>query len=191
MDSWDDYAKNWDQDPDVGRYSALVFEQLRAALDPSGLVVLDFGCGTGPLTERLAPAASQVVALDTSPKMIEVLKAKALPGVTTHCGPLGDLLPERAGQFDLIVASSACAFVPDFAGLLQQAVPLLKPGGRWVQWDWALKPGAEGVGFVPSELEGMLKEAGLVSVQLSQPFALSGPDGEMPVVQALASKGER
>ena len=48
----------------------------------------------------------------------------------------------RAGlqidPFDIVVSSSVCAFLDDYAGTVATLTNLLKPGGSFVQWDWEL-----------------------------------------------------
>ena len=38
------------------------------------------------------------------------------------------------GKFDLVIASSVCAFVPDYGEVLQQIKTILKPGSRCLAW---------------------------------------------------------
>ena len=78
---WDNHADDWDSNEDVRDYAQRAFdswEQKVAPLYPSlsECRVLDFGCGTGLLTEKLATHCSQIVAIDTSEKMIEALRSK-------------------------------------------------------------------------------------------------------------------
>ncbi len=78
---WDDFATEWDINEDVRKYSEKAFHswQLKVApavLELSDNRVLDFGCGTGLLSEKLAEICGQVVAIDSSPKMIEILNNK-------------------------------------------------------------------------------------------------------------------
>lgn len=68
---------------------------------PTGLNrYLDFACGTGRITEQIAPLAAQSTAVDISPTMIEVAKKKC-PNTRFY---LGDVTKENPdlGQFDLI-----------------------------------------------------------------------------------------
>ncbi len=85
-DSWDEYAEGWDSNPDVIKYSQLAFDSLSSHYDLSGLKVLDFGCGTGLLTEKIASIAASVLAVDTSSKMIKVLMNKRLTIPSPLCG---------------------------------------------------------------------------------------------------------
>lgn len=56
-ESWDDYADEWDDNGDDIRYSEEALRTLNGAYYPAGLDILDFGCGTGLLTEKLSPVA--------------------------------------------------------------------------------------------------------------------------------------
>ena len=63
-ESWDQYAAEWDTNPAVILYAQKAYETLTGVVDPVGLDVLDFGCGTGLLTEKIAAVANRIVALD-------------------------------------------------------------------------------------------------------------------------------
>ncbi|MBT5188052.1 MAG: methyltransferase domain-containing protein, partial [Kordiimonadaceae bacterium] len=80
-DDWDDYADDWDKNEGVIIYAKHTFETLRAEIDMSGLDILDFGCGTGNLAVQMAETANQVVGIDTSEKMISILKAKKISNI--------------------------------------------------------------------------------------------------------------
>ena len=75
-DSWDDYAKEWDVNIDAISYSEKAHETLANEVNIEGKNILDFGCGTGLLTERMSPLASNIVAIDASSKMIAILQSK-------------------------------------------------------------------------------------------------------------------
>ena len=85
---WDDYADDWDSDESAVLYSNEAFNSLSKIVNVKGANLLDFGCGTGLLTEKLSPVANHIVALDTSSKMLAVLTGKKLPNVTTINEPL-------------------------------------------------------------------------------------------------------
>ena len=112
QDPWADEAAGWDDNPAVVAYADAAFASLEAAMPLArDMRVLDFGCGTGLLTERMAPHVSEVVAVDASPAMIEVLASKGLPNVT-HAAVIWtpetiatDPLAEE--PFDLIVWPSS------------------------------------------------------------------------------------
>ena len=117
-ENWDDYADGWDSNEAVNSYCLKAYESLLNTVELQGRKVLDFGCGTGLLTEKISNQASSVVAIDPSEKMISVLADKCLGNVVTIQSELTHNLIDtdenlRSG-FDIIVASSALAFVPDY-----------------------------------------------------------------------------
>ena len=84
-DTWDDFAAGWDAESAVQQYADKAYESWQRRVAPlieniSEIRILDFGCGTGLLTERLAPLCREIVAVDTSVGMIDVLDSKMATG---------------------------------------------------------------------------------------------------------------
>jgi predicted TPR repeat methyltransferase len=188
-DSWDDYADNWDGDERVILYSQKAYDTLCEVTQLSALNVLDFGCGTGLLTQKIAQHAKRVVALDASSKMVGILDEKKLPNVVTIPEPLSDLLVREnrlfSEKFDLIVASSVCGFLPDYESTLALLKQLLVPGGLFVQWDWLSTEDSDDSGLTQIRVIAALKKAGFIAVSFTQPFCISSNDGDMPVFKAM------
>ena len=128
---WDEYAGGWDTNRSTTVYANCAFAELLKITELAALSVFDFGCGTGLLSERMSPEVSHIVALDSSAKMIERLKQKALPNVFPIAEFLtGDLIRRNSlmhQKFDLITASSVCAFLPDYKADLSLLRSILKP----------------------------------------------------------------
>lgn len=189
-DSWDDYAGDWDRDKDVILYSEEAFKSLSNIIQLNGLNILDFGCGTGLLTEKMAPHANRVVALDTSLKMLKVLVDKNLPNVTVIPRPLSEeLVAENEllqSKFDLIVASSVCSFLTDYESVLSLIKSLLVPGGTFVQWDWLTLEKGLDFGLTEEIIDAAFKKAGFSSSSITQSFSLSSSRGSMPVLMGVA-----
>ncbi|RLE24984.1 MAG: hypothetical protein DRJ50_03810, partial [Actinobacteria bacterium] len=101
----------------------------------AGARTVDFGCGTGLLTEQLVSAGAAVEAVDTSTEMLAVLDSKVAQHSWTTVGT-GTEVPTTKQVFDLIVCSSVCSFLDDYPGTVADLVALLRPGGLFVQWDW-------------------------------------------------------
>ena len=74
--------------------------------DLRGQRVLDAGCGTGALAVEAARRGADVVAIDLSPKLVELARQR-MPVSFTH-GSLdfrsGDMLDAKLGSFDHVVA---------------------------------------------------------------------------------------
>lgn len=102
-------------DAPVGRIRTTVRagrEKMRATLlswlpdDLRGRRVLDAGCGTGALAAEAARRGADVVAIDLSPKLVDLARQR-MPKSLSH-GSLdfrsGDMLDPQLGQFDHVVA---------------------------------------------------------------------------------------
>eukprot|EP00164_Ancoracysta_twista_P005901 GFYU01008119.1.p1 GENE.GFYU01008119.1~~GFYU01008119.1.p1 ORF type:complete len:173 (-),score=65.13 GFYU01008119.1:73-591(-) len=153
--------------------------------------VLDFGCGTGAMTEKISPLAKAVVGLDASGAMIEQFNKKKLANATGIACLLDDNTAKTTEAlqqpFNLIIASSVISFVPDPAATIKTLHSLLAPGGILVQSDWlAAKPG--GHGFTGEQVKEMY--AG-VSDQVDDVIVVENAfsaDGMSTVVGAFKKK---
>jgi SAM-dependent methyltransferase len=91
--------------------------------------VLDAGCGPGEFAQRLKRELDlEVVALDLSPRMVELASARGLDA------RVGDLqaLPFDDAAFDCVVANRVLYHVPDLDRGLAEIARVLRPGGRLV-----------------------------------------------------------
>ena len=191
---WDAFADSWDSNDLTSLYADRAHAALTDIITLRDLRVLDFGCGTGLLTEKMSPNAEHIVALDGSVKMVERLKQKALPNVS----PIADFLtpefvrsaPLLQEKFDLITASSVCAFLPDYAETLRLLRSVLKPTGIYAQWDWLLTEPDAGNGFTKVDVRQALDRAGFSEISLSQPFVIEDSNATLPVLMAVARNGE-
>jgi demethylmenaquinone methyltransferase/2-methoxy-6-polyprenyl-1,4-benzoquinol methylase len=119
----------------LGRVSRLHDTVARAAARSPGVRLLEIGCGTGAVTERLVARGAAVTALDQSPEMIEQGRARlvaAPPGAVTWVERTAseiDALPEQS--FDAVVVSLALSEMsaPERRFVLRQAARRLRPGG--------------------------------------------------------------
>jgi trans-aconitate 2-methyltransferase len=133
-------ARDWDgasydrvSDP-MTRWGASVLDRLPLAGDET---VLDAGCGSGRVTERLAERLprGRVIALDGSPSMVEAARGRLArfgERVTFVVADLGAPLPVPAGSLDAVLSTAVFHWVPDHAGLFRRLATILRPGGRLV-----------------------------------------------------------
>lgn len=129
---WDAHTYDRIADP-MTRWGASVIDRLPLAGDER---VLDAGCGSGRVTERLADRLprGQVVALDSSPSMIEEARrrlARFGDRVDYVVADLGRPLP-LAGTVDAILSTATFHWVPDHDALFRNLAAVLRPGGRLV-----------------------------------------------------------
>ncbi len=195
---WDGYAAGWEDEATRG-YAAAAFASLQEqcgtlGLSLEGANILDFGCGTGLLVEKLAPLARSVTAIDTSAGMISALRAKlsslGLNNVQTLCA---ELTPDLAAghealctPFDVVVCSSVCAFVPDYAATVGLLSRLLRPGGLFAQWDWEwLEADEEPFGLSRATIRTVLQAAGLQVVVVDKAFELQSKGNTFAPVMGI------
>lgn len=189
-ENWDYSADNWDTNSDVISYSEMAYESLVKSVNIEGKYILDFGCGTGLLTERLSPLAKSIVAIDTSPKMISVLQSKNLSNVTTLSEPLTlELINKNSSlinKFNIVVASSVFSFLPNYISVLKLLKSIMATDGSLIQWDWLPPDGDPGFGLSEFTIKKSLNSAGFKHIVLTQPFSLNFEKGNMPVVMGVA-----
>jgi ArsR family transcriptional regulator len=99
-------------------------------LDPQE-VVGDLGCGTGQVSQWLAPFSERINAVDSSKEMLRTAKDR-LTGhrhVELRQGSL-EKLPIDAGELDVALLLLVLHHVPEPQRALSEAARALKPGGR-------------------------------------------------------------
>ncbi|EOW3974675.1 class I SAM-dependent DNA methyltransferase [Vibrio parahaemolyticus] len=187
---WDGLAKNWESNPATEQFAQSVFAQLQQLTQLDGIKVLDFGCGTGQLSQLLSPIVKDIVALDASEAMIEELDKKELINVEPVVDALSRGLvaqhPAFRGQFDLVVASSVLAFVDDVESSLDIAHSLLNEGGYFVHFDWVAE--SEQDGFTLSRSENALSNAGFVDVEAKKVFDITSDGQTMSVLMGVGRR---
>lgn len=188
---WDEYAANWENDPTTHIFAQSVFQQLTKILSLQGKHILDFGCGTGLLSQLMSPLARDIVALDSSEAMIEELDRKELRNVEPVVDSLTRGLvaqhPAFRKQFDLVVASSVCAFLPNVQDVADIIFTLVDEGGYFIHFDW-LADGKSEIGLSLVEMETVLKTAGFSSVETQIAFDVTTEQGVLPVMVGIARK---
>lgn len=97
--------------------------------------ILEIGCGTGAFARRLVQRADRVMAVDLSPKMIEVAKLQS-EAYTNIDFQVADIMQwEFPGEhFDAIVSLATFHHLP-LERLLPSLKAALKPGGKLVVLD--------------------------------------------------------
>jgi len=186
---WDEYAENWDVDPTVEEYAKNAFSELLNNININGLAVLDFGCGTGALTQLMSPTVKSIIAIDPSSEMIKHLDRKALNNVSSISDYLSNELVQNSSElenkFDLIVASSVCGFLADYEATLSILKSLLNKDGLFVQWDWLSSDDSSGLGLSEKRVKQAFVANGFVNIRVNSPFIMSSSKGNIPVLMAI------
>jgi magnesium-protoporphyrin O-methyltransferase len=89
--------------------------------DLRGARVLDAGCGTGMATAELAARGADVVAIDISPKLVDIARARLPEGLEGRVDfRAGDMLAADLGRFDHVIAMDSLIYYtrPDLEAAL-------------------------------------------------------------------------
>ena len=161
----------------------------RAAL--KGARALDVGCGGGLLSEALARAGAQVIAIDLAPAVLDVARLhlhESGLNVDYREVAVETLATQMPGAFDVVTCMEMLEHVPEPASVIRACATLLKPGGKLFLSTLNRTPLAFGAAILgaehvlrllprgthhyeqfikPSELAADLRAAGLVVDELS------------------------
>lgn len=117
-----------------------------------GARVLDMGCGPGASLGVLAGAGLRAVGLDISPVLLAEARESA-PALRADMAAL----PLKAESLDGIVCECVLSLADDKAAVLRECARTLRPGGRLLLCDLALREGPE----APDEADEALRERAL------------------------------
>lgn len=124
---YDEFSKSYDRSRQSAYHQMIDELELDvAARYAHGARVLELGCGTGLILERVAKVASEAVGVDFSEGMAQRARARGLDvRISDICS-----LPFEDARFDLTYAFKVLAHVPDVAGAIREAVRVTRPGGH-------------------------------------------------------------
>lgn len=189
MSRFDALAAQWDANSVRAALGAGVAEAMRRAVPfAPEWRIMDFGAGTGLLTLRLLDAVGEVVAVDSSAGMLDVLDAKvAEAGLTQVSGCRVNLTeqPWSEPAVDAVVSLMTLHHIEDVPALLARLVAALKPGGWLALADLDSEDGSfHGAdvtdvyhqGFARETMAAWLTTAGCVEVAVVDAYQVTRPD---------------
>ncbi len=202
---FDAAAANWDEKPARVQLAGEVAEAIigQLVLSPA-MRVMDFGCGTGLLSQRLHPLVGSITGVDSSAGMLEVFKAKIAKDGQTNIETLlidPDKDEALTGSYDLIVSSMTLHHIHQPKALLRQLYGVLAPGGVLAIAD--LDPdggrfhedntGVYHVGFERAALLALFAETGFIDVRASTAAEMvrTAPDGSTRAFSVFLITGRK
>jgi len=193
---FDDVAGRFGRSYVPGKSWKSVAEALLKLMPP--MVIADLGAGEGAFSLLLAQRAKQVIAVDTSARMVEVARQQAKrQGVKNLDYRLGDMeeLPIADATVDLVFFSQSLhhALHPERA--VAEAWRILKPGGRIAILDLAKHRFEEArelyadewLGFSEVELESAMEKARFHGIEIS----VVHKEAEAPHFQTLLAVADK
>ena len=131
IEFFDERAKGWDE------YAKHDETKIELILDRIGInkgdKILDVGCGNGILTPFLLKritSTGSILAIDVSPKMIEVARSKyAHKNVTFICDDIQTMHLDPT-QFNVIIFYSMFPHIDNKRRVISRCARFLSPGGR-------------------------------------------------------------
>lgn len=172
---FDEKAATWDHDPAKVERAEVVARAIVERVRPhSGTRLLEYGAGTGLVTQAMQEAVGPVTLADTSAGMRQVMADKIAAGLL----PAGriwdvdlavDATPDD--EFDLIVTVLTLHHIHDVPAALGAFARLLAPGGHLCVVDLVAEDGSfhgEGFeghrGFEQGPLTAQLEDAGFTGI---------------------------
>lgn len=197
--SFDSRAATWDDEGKVQRASAVARTILETVpLDPS-MRLLEYGAGTGLVTQALRDAVGPVTLADTSTGMREVIARKIEAGELTNARIWDvDLTtqPVPDDRVDVIVTVMTLHHIENVSAVLAAFAELLVDGGRLCVVDLEEEDGSfhgEGFdghrGFQRSRLAEDLVGAGFSDVEFRNCHEIERSDGRYPLFLATCCRG--
>lgn len=175
ISSFDERAATWDDDPGKVESARRAAAAIGRALPlRSSTRLLEYGAGTGLVSQELSDAVGSITMADTSAGMRAVMEEKIATGAITNARVWGvDLAvePAPAGKFDLIVTVMALHHVSDRTAVLTKFAGLLAEGGHVAIVDLEEEDGSfHGQGFAGphgfgrADLTAQLEAAGFTDI---------------------------
>ena len=166
-------------------------------IDPT-LVVGDLGCGTGQLSQTIAPYVNRVIAVDASADMLDAARQRLAEAKNVDIRP-GELeaLPIDNETLHAAMLSLVLHYSPDPARALAEVGRVLRPGGRVLVVDmlphdreeYQQQMGHVWLGFSEKQMSKFMTGAGFTEA-LIRPLPVDADARGPALFAAIATKRE-
>jgi SAM-dependent methyltransferase len=194
---------NWESPAGRLRWKRRV-QMLSDHLRP-GITILEIGCGTGYFTRELTRRGADIVAIDVSPDLLEIAKAKSSAPNVRYEIQNACALTYSDATFDSVVGSSILHHL-EIEEALREIYRVLKPGGTiyftepnmlnpqiaiqknvpWIKRRLGDSP--DETAFFRWSLRRLLEQAGYGDIQID-PFDFLHPKTPVPLIDSLNAFG--
>jgi len=165
---FDASSRRWDELRDELFGNSFYLFALMGLL-PSAWTVADLGCGTGTISEALAPFVERVIGVDASDAMLELARGRLsrFDNVDLRAGEL-EALPLEDDQVDVATLMLVLHHVQHPGDAIKEAARCVRPGGRILIVDmvphdriqYQQEMGHVWLGFSKEMIEEFLNDAG-------------------------------
>jgi ubiquinone/menaquinone biosynthesis C-methylase UbiE len=167
----------------AGRWDALRDDLYGSRRDLAALLALlddrwtvaDLGCGTGRLSELLAPNVERVIAIDASSEMLDEARERlrGRRNVELRSGEL-EALPLAGESVDAAIIALVLHYAAEPDRVIGEAARVLRPGGKLLVLDmtphghdeYRSQMGHVWQGFAPEQVQRWMSDAGLEGVRI-------------------------
>lgn len=202
VNKFDEKAATWDDDPSKVERAQKVARAIREAVPlNTSTRMLEYGAGTGLVTQALREVVGPVTMADTSAGMRAVMNDKIAAGTITDARVWDlDLVTDSVTteQFDLIVSVLTLHHIPNPEPVLSNFAGLLVDGGHLCVADLEEEDGSfhgddfDGHrGFNQSMLESLLDRAGFTNTTFTRCYEIVRDSRTYPVFLATCARRQR
>lgn len=200
MNSFDEKAATWDDEAKTERARAVAAAVGRAVALTGSTRLLEYGAGTGLVSQELAPSVGPITLADPSAGMREVMRSKLATGTLPATARIWDLdlatgtVPDE--HFDLVVTVMTLHHIPDLTPVFDGFARLLDDGGHLcvvdlVKEDGSFHHGGDfhgHHGFDTHDLSVQLSSAGFTDVRIEQIYELVKDGATYPLFLATCTR---
>jgi len=197
-DHFENKAKEYEKEaPRVNNVKNIANGILKQITFTKDMHIMDFGSGTGLLTEQIASLVSVITCVDMSKSMNEVLRAKkdSFP-CDLEILELDLSTANIDKRFDVIVSSMTIHHVDNVSALFKKFYYMLEDGGSIALADLETEDGSfhtsdTGVFHFGFDKEWFLqtaKDAGFKDLKIEQVSIATKPHGDFPIFLLTAKR---